>query len=113
MESERPKPGPVVDDTQLPDLEVELADLPEEASPSNCPPGEEVKSAEDSASGEGEEDDDSALEEEGRLSGGLEGECSNDHPLPTLGKGKEEVNMMIAQQKADESLLEGRKNVES
>ena len=103
----------MVADTQLPDLEVELADLPEEASPSTCPPREEVKSAEDSASGEGEEDDDSALEEEGRLSGGLEGEYSNDHPLPTLGKGSKEVNMMIAQQKADDSLLEARKNVES
>ncbi len=112
-ESERPKPGPVVADTQLPDLEVELADLPEEASPSTCTPGEEVTSAEDSASGEGEEDDDSALEEEGRFSGGLEGECSNDHPLLTLGKGKEKVNMMIAQQKADDSLLEVRKNAES
>ena len=103
----------MVADTQLPDLEVELADLPEEASPSTCTPGEEVTSAEDSASGEGEEDDDSALEEEGRLSGGLEGECSNDHPLLTLGKGKEKVNMMIAQQKADDSLLEVRKNAES
>ena len=61
-ESERLKPGPVVADTQLPDLEVELADLPEEASPSSSPPGEEVTSAGDSASGEGEEDDDSALE---------------------------------------------------
>ena len=112
-ESERPKPGPVVADTQLPDLEVELADLPEEASPSTSPPGEKVTRAEDSASGEGEEGDDSAVEEEGRLSGELEGEYCNDHPLPTLGKGKEEVNMLIAQQKADDSLLEVRKNAES
>ena len=87
-ESERLKLGPILADTQLPDLEVELADLPEEASPSTSPPEEEVSSAEDSASDEGEKDD-SDLEEEGRLSGGLEGECSSDHPLPTLGKGKE------------------------
>ena len=42
----------MVADSQLPDLEVELADLPEEASPSTSPPGEEVTSAEGSASGE-------------------------------------------------------------
>ena len=111
-ESERPKPGPVVADTQLPDLEVELADLPEEASPNTNPPRKEVTSTEVSASDEGGEDD-SALEEEGRLSGGLEGECSSDHPISTLGKGKEEVNTLIAQQKADDSLMEARKNAES
>ena len=37
----------------------------------------------------------------------------DDHPLPTLGKGKEEVNILIAQQKADDSLLEVRKNADS
>ena len=109
-ESGRPKPGPVVADTQLLDLDVELADLPEEASPRTSPPGEEVTSTEDSACGEGEEDD-SALEEEGRLSGGLEGECSSENPLPPLGKGKEEVNTLIAQQNADDSLLEARKMI--
>ena len=44
---------------------------------------------------------------------GIMAECCSDHPLPTLGKEKADVIMLIAQQKADDSLMEARKNAVS
>ena len=125
---EAQKPNPIVHEPEIlfTNLEVELTKLADKGSSSIIPPAEEgVRGQNTKAVTEegcmredkGRMRDDEIEEDTSGLGeadffNGLETGVHSDQPLPILSKGKEGVDELITQQKADSSLAEMRRKAE-